>query len=182
METAYLIVYLIAVLAFLTYAAFVLRVVGIQPSWSHTYYALGKVKSWYKYLFQALMAGLMFLLLPVVAAVTAGQWWQFVGLFVLFPIGLVGAAPRFITKEKDLEKGVHSGGAYISAAASIIWVVLVSIYLHPHAWILIPNCAFISFLLYKLSSHPNTKLWWAEWAGFSWFLATLGILVFKMVP
>jgi hypothetical protein len=149
--------YFIAVSALLTYLIFVLIVVGIQPSWSHTYYALERVKDWYKYLFQILMVGLMFILAPVVFSLTKGMWWQFVGLFVLFSIALVGAAPRFIAPEGDLENGVHFNGAAVAAIASLAFVVLSAIYLVPVIWYVIPASVIFSYVMY-LFTGPKTKL------------------------
>lgn len=81
-----------------------------------------------------------------------GTGYEFLGLLAGGGLALTGAAPNFLTRERS----VHYAGASLSAAASILWIVLSGYWgvpviagvvaagcalLHPRSWLYIAECA-----------------------------------------
>lgn len=177
----YLILYLIGCALFVGFTTFILIYIGIKylPSFSDSYYELEKRKDRLKFIFQGVMIAMAFLFAIVIFEVTEGYWFQFVGMFSIFPIAFVGFAPRFQVGNL-LEREVHFTAAITSAVSSLVWVLLAAAYNDWTIALTIPISASLAFLLYKATG-KHTKLWWGEMACFWWTISTIGILLIERI-
>ena len=105
-----------------------------------------------------------------------GYWFQFLGLFAAFPICFVGVAPRFgFVEGLELEREVHFFAAKLSGVASIIWIILMAIYVAPILALSIPISALICFAAYKIFGR---EIWWIEMAAFFSVFLVFGYLIY----
>lgn len=158
---------IIATLQFALYTIYYLIRWGIPESFSATY-----LKT--RLLFQWIMVTTGAAVMAVSFSLTDGQWWQFTGLFVGFPIMLIGAAPKYYLD--DLESGVHYKGAYISAAASLFWVVMASVDIEWQTALVIPVAVVFAAIGYYSNNMKNGTWWW-EWAAFLWMFMGVWCMV-----
>lgn len=156
----------IATLQFLLYTIYYLVRWGIPPSFSHTYLKTGLLFQWVMFTTGGMIGSLIWM-------ATNDQWWSFLGLFVAFPIMLVGAAPVFFLG--GLEASLHYKGAYIAAIASLLIVVLSAIYFNWVLALIIPICIIFAALGYYFNDMKNGTWWW-EWAAFGWMFGVLWAL------
>ena len=151
--------------ALTVYTLYVMIRYGVRPSFSDTFYNTGA-------LFPIVM-GLMVLsfIIPILDA-TYGQWWQFVSLLTIAPIGFVGAAAMY--KDGGLVYKVHMAAAWSSAVFSLVWITLASIYIKPMVALCVPMAGIIAYLGYLIDERQN-KVWWAEYACFMWTIGGIAV-------
>jgi len=156
----------ITLLIFFSLFFYVVARFGFISSWSEMYYKLEK-QGW---IFQVVMVFLGMASGALMFQLSEGHWFQFVGLFAAFPICFVGVAPRFRIKQPnmyvksiELEREVHFFNAKLSGAGSIIWIVLMAIYVNPILALSIPIASLICYIAYKLT---GSEIWWIEMVGF----------------
>ena len=162
--------FFVGLITLLTYTGFTIYKCGISNSFSYTFYCL-KNLGW---LFTINMFILTFTLTPVILSITENQWWQFISFFTITPIAFVGVASAY--KGGELIYKIHMFAAGMSAVASLIWVILVSIYIVSNMWLVIPFSIIIMSLCYILDKRKNI-IWWAEFACFMWMLLAIYILI-----
>jgi hypothetical protein len=164
--------FFLAVLILLSYTIFLVIKFGVLPSFSDSWYALQKIGL--EPLFPAVLSTVSMLMLITMFDLTQGLWWQFVSLFVCFPLLYVAVARAF--KIGGLESAVHKYAAILSGIASIVWVILASTSIAPNAWMNIPVMAVFMALCYYANKQQN-GLWWAEYASFGWLIMSVGVAI-----
>ena len=162
----------LTLLAFFSLFFYVVVRFGFISSWSEMYYKLKK-QGW---IFQVVMVFLGIASGALMFQLSEGYWFQFVGLFAAFPICFVGVAPRFsLVEGLELEREVHFFAAKLSGAGSIIWIILMSIYVAPILALSIPISAIICFAAYKIFGR---EIWWIEMAAFFSVFLVFGYLIY----
>lgn len=162
----------LTLLTFFSLFFYVVARFGFISSWSEMYYKLKK-QGW---IFQVVMVFLGMASGALMFQLSEGHWFQFVGLFAAFPICFVGAAPRFSFVEGlELEREVHFFAAKLSGVASIIWIILMSIYVAPILSLSIPISAIICLAAYKIFGR---EIWWIEMAAFFSVFMVFGYLIY----
>ena len=150
----------LVLLTFFSLFFYVVAKFGFISSWSEMYYKLKK-QGW---IFQVVMVFLGMASGALMFQLSEGYWFQFVGLFAAFPICFVGVAPRFsFVDGLELEREVHFFNAKLSGAGSIIWIILMSIYVNPILLLSIPISTIICYIAYKLTGR---EIWWLEMTMF----------------
>lgn len=160
-----LIFFLFGLLWLIGYSLYIALMYGIQPSFSDSYYKAG-------HLFTVTMGVLTFAFIMPLMDATEGQWWQFVSLLTIAPIAFVGVAAAF--KDGGLTERVHMVSAWLSAIASLVWLILATIYINPWTIISVPFAALIAYLGYLIDEKKNV-VWWAEYACFGWTIGGIAI-------
>lgn len=135
---------------------------GILSSWSETFYKLEESgKGW---IFSVVMMFLGVASGAIMFQLADGQWFQFVGLFAAFPIGFVGAAPKFsFVKGLELERQVHFFAAKMSGVSSFIWIILMAVYVD---WVLILSIPIAAVLALTGYLFAPKRIWWIEMVMF----------------
>ena len=147
------------------YTLYVVARFGILPSFSHSFYNTGAM-------FPAVMMLMTFAFIVPLLDATFGQWWQPLSLFVIAPIAFVGVAAAFM--DGGLTEKVHMRSAWTSAIASLLWIVLATIYINPWTIISVPFAALLAALGYLINDRQNAT-WWAEYACFGWMIGGLAV-------
>lgn len=162
----------LTLLTFFSLFFYVVAKFGFISSWSEMYYKLEK-QGW---IFQVVMVFLGMASGALMFQLSEGYWFQFVGLFAAFPICFVGVAPRFsFVDGLELEREVHFFAAKLSGVASIIWIILMAIYVAPILALSIPISALICFIAYKIFGR---EIWWIEMAAFFSVFLVFGYLIY----
>ena len=162
----------LVLITFFSLFFYVIARFGFISSWSEMYYKLEK-QGW---IFQVVMVFLGIASGALMFQLSEGYWFQFVGLFAAFPICFVGVAPRFsFVDGLELEREVHFFAAKLSGVASIIWIILMSIYVAPILAISIPISALICFAAFKIWGR---EIWWLEMAAFFSVFLVFGYLIY----
>ena len=149
----------------LAYTLYVVIRYGIQKSFSDSFYKTGAI-------FPAVMFLMTFAFIVPMLDATFGQWWQFVSIFVVIPIAFVGAAAAFY--DGGITYKVHMVSAWSSAIASLVWLILATIYINPWTIISVPFAALIAYFGYLINEKQNPT-WWAEYACFLWMIGGLAV-------
>ena len=138
---------LFALVVMAVYLSAIVRCYGVQQSVSATYYCLpGSMPM----LFTLLMWLQAFSLLPVMMEASADRTAATALAFLAMGgVVFVGATPNVIDKE---ESKVHTAGAYVSAVASQLWVLLVR------------PCFLLMWILAAVAFVADRKhlKWWLE--------------------
>lgn len=114
------IIFAIATSLFTVYLYTMVKMFGIPPSLSDTYYLLEGTKKGAGILFTFIMFILVFTFAPIMIEVST-ESTQFLAFLSLLGIGFVGAAPKF--KGVTQESRVHIVGAFIAAISSTLWML-----------------------------------------------------------
>lgn len=150
---------IIAMVIFVAYNAVAIAIFGIPESLSNTYY-LYKEK-WNKgWLFCLMMYAVVALMMPAWITLSEGSNFQFLAFLAPASIMFVGTAPRF--KDSQLESRVHTVSAYIAAACSLAWVVLVT----PYWYVILIWLGFIALASIFTSSYKSCLVYWLEMVAF----------------
>lgn len=150
---------IIATLIYVLYNVVSVKIFGVPESLSNTYY-LYKEKWGFGFLFPIMMLLVVGFMMPAWIVLSEGSVFQFLSFLAPACLVFVGTAPAF--KTYGLENKVHSYSAYIAAACSLLWVVLVT-----HLWWVIPIWIGIIGLL-SLSSKTlkSCLVYWLEQIAF----------------
>lgn len=113
----------IAIAIFFIYNVLSIISFSIPHSLSMTYY-LYKEKYGIGWLFCVMMVTIVALLLPCWLTISEGSTFQFLSFLAPSSLLFVAAAPAFLND--GMESKVHTVSAYLAAACSILWVILVT--------------------------------------------------------
>lgn len=150
---------IIATTIFVVYNATAVAFFGIPESLSNTFY-LYKEKCNKGWLFCLMMYIVVALMMPAWITLSEGSNFQFLAFLAPASIMFVGTAPRF--KDFDLENKVHTYSAYIAAACSLLWVVLVT----PYWLVMLIWLGFITLASIFTSSYKTCLIYWLELVAF----------------
>ena len=150
---------IIAAVIYAAYNAVALAFFGVPESLSNTYY-LYQAKCNKGWLFCAMMYLVVAFMMPAWITLSEGSNFQFLSFLAPASLMFVGTAPRF--KDFDLENKVHTYSAYIAAACSLAWVVLVT----PYWWVMLIWLGFIALASIFTSSYKTCLVYWLEQIAF----------------
>lgn len=150
---------IVATFIYVVYNAIAIAIFGIPESLSNTYY-LWKEKNGKGWLFSLMMYLVVALMMPAWISLSEGSNFQFLAFLAPASIMFVGTAPRF--KDFDLENKVHTYSAYIAAACSLLWVMLVTPY-----WVTIPiYVVFEGAKAFFSKTYKTCLVYWLEQVAF----------------
>jgi hypothetical protein len=122
--------------------------------------------------FPVMMYTMVVFLMPCWLTISEGSNFQFLSFLAPAAILFVGTAPAF--KSSSLENMVHQVSAYLAAAFSILWIVLVT----PYWWIILVVLASISFLALVTKTVKSGLIYWLEMVAFmSTFLSIVAYYI-----
>lgn len=150
---------IIATVIFVAYDAVAIVLFGIPESLSNTYY-LYKEKYNKGWLFCLMMYAVVALMMPAWISLSEGSNFQFLSFLAPAGILFVGSAPAFLSS--DLENMVHQVSAYLAAAFSLAWIVLVT----PYWWIILVWVGIIIALSFFTKSVKISYIYWLEMVAF----------------
>lgn len=150
---------IIATTIFVAYNAVAIAFFGIPESLSNTYY-LYKERFNKGFLFPAMMYLVVALMMPAWITMSEGSNFQFLAFLAPAAIAFVGTAPAFLAS--DLENKVHSIAAFIAAACSLLWVILVT----PYWWTIIMFLVFVVVESIISKTYKTSYVYWLEMVAF----------------
>ena len=150
---------ILATTTFVAYNAVSLANFGIPKSLSMTYY-LWKNKCNRGWLFCLMMYLVVALMMPAWITMSEGSNFQFLSFLAPAGILFVGSAPAFLSS--DLENIVHQVSAYLAAAFSLLWIILVT----PYWWIILVWVGIIAALAFFTKSVKTSYIYWLEMIAF----------------
>ena len=174
----YLILVLAAVAVFALYNRAVIARFGVPTSLSVSFYLLQDVQKGLGYVFTAMMACMVILLMPAWLSISdaIGGWERYLTFLAFFAAGsiaLVGAAPAF--RSCPLESKVHSIAAKCAAVFSLLWCGVVCwriAYIVPVAVAVVWGVAFATKTAKRCSVY-----WWEMCA----FVATFATIITECI-
>jgi hypothetical protein len=158
---------IIAACIYAAYNAVALAFFGVPESLSNTYY-LSQDKCNKGWLFCAMMYLVVAFMMPAWITMSEGSNFQFLSFLAPAGILFVGSAPAFLSS--DLENMVHQVSAYLAAAFSLLWIILVT----PYWWIILVWVGIIIALSFFTKSVKTSYIYWLEMVAFgSTFTSTI---------
>ena len=145
---------MLAIISFVvlfSYTAYYLSRVGLLPSHSDSYFALGK-QGW---LFQASLFLTAFLLMIPLLEITPDPF-KFTAFFTCAPVLFTAFAPDF-RKENGkvtMERKVHMMGAKIGGVISFLWAIWMAYSFTWNILIIVALLGIIFFILNKIFNKP----------------------------
>lgn len=159
---------IIAAVIFILYNAASLAAFNVPKSLSMTYYLWQEKNSTLKFAFPLMMYLVVALMMPAWITLSEGSAFQFLAFLAPASILFVGTAPAFMSS--DLENAVHQVSAYLAAALSILWIVLVT----PYWWVILMWLCLVILMSIFTSSYKSSYIYWLELAAFgSTFTSTI---------
>lgn len=159
---------IIAAVVFVIYNIASLTVFNVPKSLSMTYYLWQESDDKLKFAFPLMMYLVVALMMPAWITLSEGSAFQFLAFLAPAAILFVGTAPAF--KSSSLENAVHQVSAYIAAALSILWIILIT----PYWWIILVWLAAVALMSIFTSSYKSSYIYWLELAAFgSTFTSTI---------
>lgn len=159
---------IIATLIFVVYNIPTLIAFNVPKSLSMTYYLWQELNSKMKFAFPLMMYLVVAFMMPAWITMSEGSTWQFLSFLAPAAILFVGTAPAF--KSSSLENAVHQVSAYLAAALSVLWIVLVT----PYWWVTLIWLAFVALASIMTSTYKTSYLYWLELVAFgSTFTSTI---------
>ena len=144
---------------YLAYNAICLALFGVPESLSNTYY-LWKEKNGKGWLFPLMMYAVVALMMPAWITMSEGSNFQFLAFLAPASLMFVATAPHYLAS--PLENKVHTIAAYIAAACSLLWVVLVT----PYWWAILIWFSIVAVLAILTSSYRSSLVYWLETIAF----------------
>ena len=158
---------IIATIIYVAYNVAALTLFGIPHSLSMTYY-LWKEQYDKGYLFCFMMYIVVALMMPAWITMSEGSDFQFLAFLAPASLLFVATAPAFLSGQ--LENRVHTIAAYMAAACSLLWVILVT----PFWWVILIWGGFVALASIVTSSYRGCYIYWLETIAFlSTFCATI---------
>lgn len=148
-----------AVAIYSTYNAFCLALFGIPKSLSMTFY-LWQKRLGNGYLFVLMMYWVVGMMMPAWITMSEGSDFQFLAFLAPASLMFVATAPHFLSS--PLENKVHTIAAYIAAACSLLWVILVT----PYWWTILIWFSIVAVLAILTSSYRSSLVYWLETIAF----------------
>ena len=155
-----------------SYTAYYLSRVGLLPSHSDSYFALGK-QGW---LFQASLFLTAFLLMIGLLDITPDPF-KFTAFFTCAPVLFTTFAPDFRREngKVTMERQVHMLGAKIGGVLSFIWAVWMA---YSFTWWVIAAVGALGFLFYLLNKKYKRPFLFTEYWVFTYPYVILLIINF----
>lgn len=152
---------IIAAAVFLVYNIAALILFDVPQSLSMTYYLLKKQPySNAKWAFPVMMYLVVAFMMPAWITLSEGSPFQFLAFLAPASILFVGTAPAFL--DSKLENMVHQVSAYLAAAFSIAWILLIT----PYWWILLIWIGLVAIAALLTSSYKTSYIYWLELIAF----------------
>ena len=148
-----------ATVIYLAYNAICLALFGIPKSLSDTYY-LWKARNGKGWYFSLMMYAVVALMMPAWITMSEGSDFQFLAFLAPASLMFVATAPHFLSS--PLENKVHTIAAYIAAACSLLWVILVT----PYWWTILIWFSIVAVLAILTSSYRSSMVYWLETIAF----------------
>lgn len=159
---------IIATIIFVVYNIPTLIAFDVPKSLSMTYYHWKEHNSKLRFAFPIMMYAVVAFMMPAWITMSEGSPWQFLSFLAPASILFVGTAPAFMSS--SLENMVHQVSAYLAAALSVLWIVLVT----PYWWVILLWLALVALASIFTSSYKTSYLYWLELAAFgSTFTSTI---------
>ena len=163
---------IIAAAIYVIYNAFALKFFGVPKSLSNTYY-LYKDRWNIGFLFPIMMYLVTGFMMPAWITLSEGSMFQFLSFLAPAGLAFVGTAPAF--KSSSLENNVHTWSAYLAAAFSLLWVILVT----PFWWTILVWLGIILVSAVLTKTFKSSLVYWLEQIAFG---ATLtSIILFSIL-
>jgi len=150
---------IIATVIFVAYNAVSLANFGIPKSLSMTYY-LWKEKCNRGFCFCLMMYIVVAFMMPAWITLSEGSSYQFLAFLAPASIAFVGTAPAF--RSGNLENNVHQASAYLAAAFSLAWIILVT----PYWWVILIWLGLMALASILTSSYKTSHIYWLEMVAF----------------
>lgn len=165
---------LAALLLFSVYNFTVIHIFGVPVTLSESFYLFQSEQKGLGYLFTAMMACMVLLLIPAWLTISdaVGGWesnFTFLAFLAAGSIAFVGAAPAF--RGCPLESKVHSISAKLAAFFALAWCLVV-------CWriaYIVPIACLISLVLAIVSK--TAKKCFVYWLEMAAFLATFAVVI-----
>lgn len=157
----------ISAFIFAAYIAAIIALFGVPASISDSFYLLERKKEGVGSLFTVWCFITGVSVMAMMFQLSAGSWYQFLGLFAGGGLGFVGSAPHF---KLHFERPVHFVAAGTCAVASMIWVILSGYWTVPLVFIL------SAIAVIKLCK-GMAAMFWLEIACFASMYLTLFLIV-----
>ena len=154
----------------LSYTAYYLSRVGLLPSHSDSYFALGK-QGW---MFQVSLFLTAFLLMIDLLEITPDPF-KFTAFFTCAPVLFTAFAPDF-RKENGkvtMERKVHMMGAKIGGVISFLWAIWMA---YSFTWNILIIVALLGIIFFILNKIFNKPILFLEYWVFSYPYAILLII------
>lgn len=139
------------------YTVFVAFRFRVPPSYSETYYLLRNIRPWMGRLFTLFCWVLCIGAGASMFELSEGRWFQFLGLFAMCGLGLVGTAAVF--KSDVSQRRAHYIGAAVCAVAASLWIIFSGYWWVLAAWLLVAAIA-------TMITGRGKWLFWGELALF----------------
>lgn len=159
---------IIATIIFVVYNIPTLITFDVPKSLSMTYYHWKEHDSKLRFAFPIMMYAVVAFMMPAWITMSEGSPWQFLSFLAPASILFVGTAPAFMSS--SLENMVHQVSAYLAAALSVLWILLVT----PYWWVILIWLALVALASIFTSSYKTSYIYWLELAAFgSTFTSTI---------
>lgn len=159
---------IVAAVIFTIYNVAALAAFNVPKSLSMTYYLWQEDNSKLKFAFPLMMYLVVALMMPAWITLSEGSAFQFLAFLAPAAILFVGTAPAF--KSSSLENAVHQVSAYLAAALSILWIILIT----PYWWVILMWLGLVILMSIFTSSYKSSYIYWLELAAFgSTFTSTI---------
>lgn len=150
---------IIATTIFVAYNAVAIAFFGIPESLSMTYY-LYKERFNKGFLFPAMMYLVVAFMMPAWITMSEGSSFQFLSFLAPAGILFVGTAPAFLSS--NLENMVHQVSAYLAAAFSLLWIILVT----PYWWTIFVFLGLVELGAFLTKTYKTSYVYWLEMVAF----------------
>lgn len=147
---------IIAAIIFTIYNVASLAAFNVPRSLSRTYYLWQEAEPKLKYAFPLMIYLVVAFLMPAWITLSEGSPFQFLAFLAPAAILFVGTAPAFMSS--SLENAVHQVSAYVAAALSLLWIVLVT----PYWWVIFIWLGFVDIASILTSSYKTSYIYWLE--------------------
>lgn len=159
---------IIAAIIFTIYNIVSLVAFNVPKTLSVTYYLWQEVNSKLKLTFPLMMYLVVAFMMPAWITLSEDSTFQFLAFLAPASILFVGTAPAFMSS--DLENTVHQVSAYLAAALSILWIILVTSYW----WVILVWLVLIVLISIFTKSYKSSYIYWLELVVFgSTFTSTI---------
>lgn len=151
---------IIATIIFTVYNVASLAAFNVPKSLSMTYYLWQEAESKLKFAFPLMMYLVVAFMMPAWITLSEGSPFQFLAFTAPTAILFVGTAPAFMSS--SLENAVHQVSAYVAAALSLLWIILVT----PYWWTILLWLAVVVLASIITSSYKTSYIYWLELVAF----------------
>ncbi|MDR0864949.1 MAG: hypothetical protein LBO74_08460 [Candidatus Symbiothrix sp.] len=145
---------------FVAYLVVLIALFGVPASISDSFYLLGGKKKGAGYVFTIWCYIVGISVMAMMFELSAGFWYQFLGLFAGGGLCFVGTAPLF----KSHEKTIHFASAAVCAITSLLWIIFAGY------WLILLLITSLSVGILSIKGNPT---FWIEASLFASMYFTL---------